>query len=339
MRLFPEKLAAQLADRLAPVYLVAGQEPLLIEESCDAIRQAARRNEIGERKVLEADARFDWQGLDAATETASLFATRRLVEVRIANGKPGRQGAAALREWVARGGDDLLLIKCDAWELKSEKTAWFRDLEQAGVYVPCWRVKSERLPQWLAMRMKSRGLSADRAVIDFLAQRLEGNLLAAAQEVERLKLLFGANPVNLEAVRQAVADSARFDSFRLVELVLLGRAGAALRCIRMLRGAGVAQPAIVFALASELVTVDRFRQLARRMPAQQAFAELRVWQGRQPAVSAAASRFDSTRLGDAFAALSRLDLMAKGQAEGNFWLALERLCVALAADQPARLAS
>lgn len=333
MKLFPEKLADRLDQGLDPVYLIAGQEPLLIEEACDAIRRAARAADIAERVVIETDNRFDWSQLGASTETGSLFASRRLVEVRLPTGKPGREGGAALRQFVEQGGDDLLLVKCSDWEFGNEKTAWVKALDGAGVYLPCWKIKPHQLPDWIARRLGERGLKAERTVATFLAERLEGNLLAAAQEIERLALLFGRGRIELEQVREAVADSARFDSFRLVELVFAGQAGAAVRSIRGLREGDTPMPLVVGALARELQNIGAFQALSRHMPAGQAFSELGVWKSRQQPLAAAARRLRPDTVRQALARLADLDVMSKSSRQGEFWVALERLCVGLATNR------
>jgi DNA polymerase III subunit delta len=334
VKIFPEKLTAQLERSLAPIYFVAGPELLLVEEACDAIRNAARAQGIVERVVIDADARYDWNQLGAAGDNLSLFATRRLIELRLPSGKPGREGGAALREWAGNGSDDVLLIKSQAWELASEKTAWFRDVEQAGVFVPCWSVKPHRLPQWIRQRLAQRGVSADEAACTFLAERLEGNLLAAAQETERLGLLYGrGGQLNLDQLREAVADSARFDSFRLVELVMTGQAGAAARCIRGLAEGDVPMPMIVFALARELQTIEAFQTLCRQMPPARAVAELKLWRSREEAIQSAARRLDPGMVRQALSRLSDLDLLSKSSNKHEFWLGLERLCVGLARNR------
>lgn len=339
MKLFPERLPARLEKQLDAVYLVAGQEPLLIEEACDAIRRAARQGGVDERIVLEADARFDWQQLDSATETSSLFASRRLLEVRLPTGKPGREGGAALRERAEAAGDDVLLVKCDDWEFRNESTAWVKALEAAGLYVPCWKIKPAQLPRWIGERLRARGVSADDAACRFLAERLEGNLLAAAQEIERLALLFGKRRLDVEQVREAVADSARFDSFRLVELVFAGQAGAALRCIRGLREADTPMPLIVGALARELQTIGDFQKLSQRMPAARAFSALGVWKSRQRPIADAAGRLQPDSVRAALASLSELDALSKSRHKIEFWVRLERLTVSLATNRPEFLAA
>lgn len=328
MKLYPDRLEQRLGRGLDRAYLVAGPEHLLVEEACDAIRRAARAGGVAERVVLDADGRFDWQQLGAASENLSLFATRRLIELRLPSGKPGTAGGTALRAWVEGNTDDILLVKCSAWDLSQEKSAWAKALDQAGVYLPCWTVKPHQLPEWIERRLASRGVRADAAASRFLAERLEGNLLAAAQEVERLALLYGRNAVlGLDEVRAAVADSARFDSFRLVELVLSGQIGAALRCVRGLRDTDVAMPMIISALARELQVVAGFQIRTRSMSESAAFAEMEVWASRQGAISSAARRLAPAAVRQALARLSDLDRMAKSNDRHEFWVALERLCV------------
>jgi len=339
MKIYPEKLAARLDQTLDKVYLVAGQEPLLIEESCDRIRAAARAAGVTERLVLEADARFDWQQIFSATETGSLFASTRLVEIRLPTGKPGRQGGAALRDWIKQDGDDILLVKCDDWALASERTAWAKALDKAGVYVPCWKIRPARLPAWISQRLAARGLRVDSQTGNFLVRRLEGNLLAADKEIERLAILYSGTQPRLEDVRAAVADSARFDSFRLVELVLARQPGPALRCIRGLLEADTAPPLVVGALARELQAVGGFQVLSKTMPARQAFSKLGVWPGRQQALAEAARTFSPSIVRQALARLSQLDEQSKSSSSDDFWVGLERLCVGLAAGRPEYLAA
>ncbi len=335
MKRFPEQLGRELEGGLKPVYLVAGSELLLVEEACDMIRRAARAAGIGERVLIEADGRFNWNEFGAATQNMSLFASQRLIELRLASGKPGRDGATVLRDWVGSGSADLLLIKAQAWEMASEKTAWFRDIDQAGVFIPCWPVKPHQLPRWIAQRLADRGLRADREVGRFLADRLEGNLLAAAQEIERLALLLGRGAeLDVATLRQFVADSARFDSFRLTELVMAAQAGGAVRCIRGLAESDTPMPMVVGALARELGLVEALQALSERMPMSRAFDELKIWKSKQESLAAAATRLRPARVRQALALLSDLDLLSKSNHRAEFWLRLERLCVSLAADRP-----
>jgi len=332
MKLFPDRLHDHLHQRLLPIYLVAGPEPLLVEESCDAIRAAARAAGVVERQVLEADSRFEWSRLSSAGENLSLFASRRLLEVRLPSGLPGREGGAALRAWAEGSSDDVLLIKAANWDWKSEKSVWFRALDRAGAFVPCWAVKAHQLPQWIRGRLAAEGLRVSDQACQFLAARLEGNLLAAAQQVKRLALLYGQNrTLDIEELSDAVADHARFEPFRLIELVLSGQPGAALRCLRGLRETDQPKPLIVYALSRDLWLVKAFASLRQGMSAQAAFSRLKVWPSKEAGVSAAAGRIAMAGLDRALAGLADLDVLAKSAEHKRFWLELERLCVNLAA--------
>lgn len=340
MKCFPDRLDATLARGLAPIYVVAGPELLLVEESCDAIRRKAREEQIAERVVLEADARFKWTELSSTGESLSLFATRRLVEVRLPTGKPGSKGGTALREWAESGSDDVLLLKCQAWDFKSENAVWFKALDKHGVFVPCWTIKPHQLPQWIERRLAARGLSAEQEASRFLADRLEGNLLAAAQEVERLALVYNrGTELDIKSLRAAVADSARFDSFRLTELTLTGKAGAAVRCIRGLAETDTPLPMVVFALSKELQLIESLHVLTPRMSHGQAFDKLKVWKNRQQPLSQAASRLGPAIVRQALVRLSDLDIQSKSDQKHAFWLNLERLCVGLALNDAERLAA
>jgi len=335
VKLFAERLPEQLSRQLAPVYLIAGPERLIVEEAADQVRKACRDRQIDERIRLTADRGFKWDELGQSTETGSLFASRRLVELRLPTGKPGTEGGKTIRQWVEDQRDDVLLIICDQWEMQQERSAWVKAIEKAGVYVPAWNVKPPQLPRWIGQRLASRGLKGDEEVCRFLAERLEGNLLAAAQEVDRLALLFPDSRLEMEQVREAVADSARFDAFRLAELVMTGHPGAALRCIRGLRESDSPEPAVLWALGRELEIALSVGRRGRREPLQRVFSDLGVWKARQAPIEACIRRNGERRLEQGVARLSRLDLLSKGQVQGDFWQELERLCVAMAGPSTA----
>lgn len=333
MKVFPDRLGPALERGLLRAYLVAGPETLLVEESSDQIRVAARQAGVTERVVLQADARFDWDRLGQATETGSLFATRRLVEVRLPSGKPGKEGGNAIRAWLDQPTDDVLFIKADAWEIASEKTVWFQAVEAEGMFVPCWSIKPHQLPKWILSRLSDRGLSVDRSGAEFLTDRLEGNVLAAAQEVERLALLYPkGHRLTLEQLKEAVSDHARFDAFRLVELIFTGQVGPALRCVRGLVEAETPMPAVVSALASELQIVAAYQARKKGQSSDQIFRELKVWPSRQGPVEAAARRLSPTDVGQAIGTLAKLDRMAKSNLSYRFWVGIERLSVAMAGE-------
>ncbi|GAB4167650.1 MAG: DNA polymerase III subunit delta [Wenzhouxiangellaceae bacterium] len=331
MKIGPEALSAQLERGLKPVYLFAGPERLILEEAADQLRAACRRAGIDERIRLVVERGFDWGSLAASTETGSLFSSRRLVELRLPGGKPGTEGARALREHLERGGDDVLLVLADQWDRKQESSAWFRAVEGSGVFLHAPAVRPDQLPAWLARRLVSRGLEADRDVVAWLAQRLEGNLLAAAQQVDLLALLYPGKRLLLEDLERAVGDSARFDAFRLVELAMTGQTGAALRCIRGLRETDQPPAMIVWALGRELEIADQVARAPGR--AAEIFRQQHVWPARQRPVQALVRRLGPVRISALWPGLSRLERLAKGQVHeadrDAFWIELEDFCARL----------
>ena len=326
-----EQLAEQLQRGLAPVYLIGGQEMLLVQECRDQVCVAAREQGYTEREVLQVEKSFDWEELAATGAAPSLFASRRIIDLRLPTGKPGREGARALTEWAARPDPDiLLLVSCDQWDPSSRKSKWATELDRAGVRVDIWPVKPAEMPRWISGRMRQAGLEPDREAVMLLAERLEGNLLAARQEIEKLLLLKGQGPVSAADVALSVADSARFDSFLLAEYLLAGRLADGLRVSAGLRRTGIPLQMVVGALYREFTVLEAF-SLARQagQDERQAFRRLNIWPGRQPAMRAAAGRLGMRRLNDAFSRLARIDRQGKGMADGDPWHELDRLVVTL----------
>lgn len=252
MQLKPNQIGPHLAKGLAPLYLVAGEEPLLVQEALDAIRAAARRAGYEEREVLDVERGFVWQRLIEACASLSLFASRRIVELRMAAG-PDEEGRRTLQALAGRlQADTLLIVVCGALDKRQREAAWYKALEGAGASVYVWPVKSEEFTPWLEARLKSAGVRIDADAVKLLAERTEGNLLAAAQDVEKLKLLFPDERVGVEALAQAVADSARFEAFDLNDRVLDGDAPGAVRSLQRLREEGLAPLEILGALSWSL---------------------------------------------------------------------------------------
>ncbi len=326
-----EQLPGLLQRGLAPVYLLAGPEPLLVQESRDRVCAVAREQGFLERDVLQVARGFDWSELELAGAATSLFASRRIIDLRLPTGKPGREGAAALTEWCEREQEDLMLVvSCDQWDKSSRNSKWAGVLDRAGVRVDIWPVGPAELPGWIRARMQSRGLQPGREAVMILAERLEGNLLAAAQEVEKLALLKGEGEVTAEDVLQAVADSSRFDAFLLVERVLAGNLADSLRVALGLRRTGVAIQMVTGALYRELRVLEAYVRAKRAGENESAvFRRLNIWRGRQGPMRAAAARVSTASLDDAFGRLSLIDRQSKGQADGDPWHELDRLVCAL----------
>lgn len=330
MPLPPESLAAQLAAGLAPVYLLTGDEPLLLQESGDQIRAAARVRGFTERQVYAADGRhFDWAGPLGEASARSLFAERKILEIRLASDKPGEQGSAALVELCQRAGPDLLvLVSGPRLDAKTQRAAWVKAIASAGVWVQVWPVKAAQLPGWIATRLRQAGIAATRPAVELLAQRVEGNLLAAAQEVEKLRLLAHAGELDAEAVSTAVADSARFNLFELVDRVLAGDVHDAGRSLRGLREEGVDPAVVVWALARDLRVLTQIRQL-RGAEQDRALTDLGVRGARHLLFRAAAARVGAAQADLLLVQLGAVDRAIKGVHDSAPWQGLEDVILSL----------
>lgn len=222
-KLRPEQLSSALQKQLAPIYLISGDEPLLVQEACDQIRSSARQQGFNERVLYHGDKSFDWSQLLSEANSLSLFADRKILELRIDNGKPGDAGSKALVEYASQPSEDnLLLIVTPKLDGNAQRSKWFKALDKVGVTVQIWPINEQQLPHWLEQRLRTAGLNADRDTISLLAAQVEGNLLAAAQEVEKLKLLAPEGQVTPEMVSGMVTDSARYDVFSLIDKALHG---------------------------------------------------------------------------------------------------------------------
>ncbi len=345
MELSADRIAQQLAgEPLRPVYLVAGSETLLVLEAADAVRAAARGQGITEREVFDMEGRdADWDALDAALNAPSLFASRRLVEVRLPTGKPGQAGAKMLTAYCAAPPPDVvLLVVAGDWS-RQHAGKWSEAIARAGHLVVAWPVKPHELNGWVAQRLRSRGVKATPDAVARLAQRVEGNLLAAAQEVDKLVLLAGADaaqaPLDLQRMDALVADSARFDVFRLVDAALNGNAPQVSRMLAGLRAEGEAVPALMGMLVKELQTVAALAR-ARNFAAE--CKALRIWDSKQAMYKRALGKHPAERWQRFLAEAGRVDRIAKGrwrpgEDPPDAWLQLERLLLGVAEPAALRL--
>ncbi|NOR20361.1 MAG: DNA polymerase III subunit delta [Xanthomonadales bacterium] len=331
MPLRAEQLAANLQRGLAPVYLVGGEEPLLLQECCDQIREAAKAQGFVEREILTVERGFDWSELQQAA-APSLFASQKIIDLRLRTGKPGREGSKVLGEWAeAPDPNMILLVSCEQWDASSRKSKWAAKLEKAGQRVDIWPIKAQELPRWLEQRMLQHGMQPEPEVLRILADRLEGNLLAARQEIDRLALLKGAGTISVDDVMKVVADSSRFDAFGLAENMLAGNLRESLRVAAGLRRMDTPIPLLLGALLKELKTTEAFR-FAMRGGEQESmvFRRLNVWHNKQNIVRSAARRLNTRQLFKAFRQLSLIDRQSKGQAAGDPWQSLDSLLLQLA---------
>tara|TARA_B110000914_G_C15483888_1_gene457062 strand:+ start:201 stop:1211 length:1011 start_codon:yes stop_codon:yes gene_type:complete len=332
MRLYPEKLADHLQQKLLPVYLVSGDEPLLLQECCDQIRQKARAENCNEREIIEGGvSNFNWQDILHSASNMSLFADRKLIELRLPSGKPGAEGSKALCEYLdIASGDDVLLIVSGKIDKQSTNSKWYKALDKAGVTVQVWPVDAKNLPRWLQQRVRNAGMSIDDDALRLLCERLEGNLLAAVQEVEKLKLLAADSKITMQTVTEAVSDNARYNLFDMADNALKGNTSVSLRMLYGLRAEGTEPPVVLWALVREIRTLYEAQlDCDSGQSTQQALSSRRVWQNRMPLMQAALTRHNTHSLSLLLEQAARADGSIKGFADGKPWDNLSRLVITL----------
>lgn len=314
--------------------LLASAEPLLLLETSDAVRQRAREQGYSERSVFEVDSRFDWSSLTSGFSSLSLFASRRLIEVRLPTGRPGKEGGEILRSFAKNPVPDLLLLVQAAQWSRAHETAWVKDIDRAGWLVPMWPVKPDELPRWIQQRLSARGLRADTEAVALLAARVEGNLLAAAQEVDKLALLHPGASLDAVTMQALVADSARYDVFSLVDAALLGDAGRALHILAGLRAEGAQVPGLLSWVASQvLILVKLASAQAQGANLGQAMQKAGLWKSKEALFGRALARGRPADFETLLIACARLDRLSKGRGEGDVWREMERLIAGIAAPR------
>ena len=350
-----EQLAAQLARGLKPLYTVFGDEPLLAQEAADAIRASARAAGYSERKVFVASGQhFDWSGVLGAAQAMSLFADRQLIEIRIPTGKPGKEGSTALQRYCDHLSPDVLtLVHLPQLDSTQMKSAWFNALDAAGLTVRIEAIARQALPAWIAQRLARQDQRVEAAEpgqrsLTFFADRVEGNLLAAHQEMQKLALLYPAGELSFENIEAAVLNVARYDVFKLGEAVLAGNTARALRMLDGLRAEGEAAVLVHWTLSDDIRALKRVADaLAAGKPLPLAMSEARVWGAKQRLIERAAPLLDAEHATTLLHAASVCDGIVKGLPHADWpadpWRALRRLVLMLiealqAAPRSARVA-
>ena len=352
MQIYADRLADQLQRELRAVYTVWGDEPLLAQEAADAIRAAARAAGCSERQVhTVAGAHFDWSSLLGASQALSLFADRQLVEIRIPSGKPGKDGSEALQRYceiaIEAGGRDVItLVQLPRLDRSQQSSAWFAALDRAGITVRVDPVERKALPAWIAQRLAAQGQhvaagAEGQRALAFFADRFEGNLLAAHQEIQKLALLYPAGEIGFEQVESAVLNVARYDVFRLGEAVLAGQAARALRMLDGLRSEGEAAVLVHWTLAEDIRSLKRVKDaLAAGKPLPLALRDVRVWGAKERVFERAVTLMSESTLAHLLDAAHVCDGLMKGLKHPDWpldpWEALKRL-VLLLAEQTARV--
>lgn len=333
MNLRPDQLAAQLERPLAALWMVHGNEPLLVLEAADAIRAAARRQGYAERETLVVGQGFKWDALALAAGNLSLFGSAKLIDLRIPTGKPGRDGGDALQRYVAAPpAQTLTLLTLPEIDWQTRKTGWFKAVSEAATCIELDAPERERLPQWIGSRLATQKQSAAPEALTFIAEHVEGNLLAAHQEILKLGLLHPEGMLSLEQVQDAVLNVARYDIDKLRQAVLEGDPVRCARLLDGLRGEGAAPPLVLWALASETRTLAALRAgQDAGQPLTALFKAERIFEPRrQQAVGRALARLTQGGLRAALMHAARIDRIIKGLAPGDIWDEFLQLSLRLA---------
>ena len=328
MRIKSEQLDGAL-NKLAAVYLVSGDEPLQAGESADAIRKAAKDAGYNTREVFSVEKGFEWNELLVAADSFSIFADKKLIDLRLPSAKPGIEGAKVLCDYCQRLPEDTILLittaKLTAATLKSK---WCQSIDRVGVIVQVWPLEGADLIQWLQRRAQKRGLKIEQNGLNVLASRIEGNLLAASQEIEKLYILHGEGVISKQLIEDVVTESARFDVFKLTNCVLSGRVSRAVKILNGLKAEGIAAPVVLWALAREArmlinikIAVDQGKNKAM------VFKNNGLWDKRKQLVNTVLPRLKMKDLQEILLLSSKIDRQIKGQESGDCWESLLSLCL------------
>lgn len=330
MKLPADRLASHLARGVGPLYILSGDEPLLVDEALGLLRERARAAGCGEREVHVVERGFDWAALGVGMKSLSLFSSRRLVELRLPGGKPGDEGARFLAELAGQpGADHVCVVVLPALNATAQRAKWAAALAASGVWVELRTPTQAQLPGWLQRRLEAAGLRAEPAAVELLATLVEGNLLAAKQEIDKLGLLAGPAGVTPALVREAVADGARFDIFQLSDAALAGDAARAARVLAGLRREGQSEVLVLWALARDILSLaDVLVRVAGGSSPERAMQEAGIWRSRQEAFGRAARRCRGTDLARLLRSAALADRVVKGLRPGNPWNALQELAMA-----------
>ena len=340
MRLKAEQIPGHCQQGLLPIYVIFGDEAMLVEEASDHIRQAVRQSGVEDRQVWHVEGRFNWSDIHWQEQTMSLLASQRLIEIRLPSGSPGKEGGEALRKYAANPSvDTTLLIISGKIESRSQKSKWFTDLEKVGAMVAIWPVELAQLPRWIMQRMQQRNMKVNLNIATLIAERVEGNLFAAAQEIDKLHLLCASGDnedeiiVDEKTALASVADNARFESFGLMDAVMAGQLSKIPRMLHRLRAEGLDILFVFSAVSWSLHRlIDMAVQLEQGNRIDQVFSSQKppVWEKAKPAIRQALSRHDRAQWQQFLQQMAQIDQAAKGSLAACPWSLLEALCLHVA---------
>lgn len=326
----------QLAENnppIAPVYLIYGEEPLYVRRATDALRAYLQAAGFAERETFDADARFDWDGLRMETQSGSLFAEQRIIELQMPTGNPGKAGTEFIQEFCNQNQQDMVLIVyCEKLDSRQTKAKWVQAIEAAGMVVQAKPLEAHELPNWCIQQARRFGLTLEHEAASFLADQIEGNLLAADQELEKLSLIKPAGAtISLQDVEQIVMDQSHFQLFALSKFLLLGQAKQALHILNRLKQEGDTEaPVVLWLLARELRTLLELVQKQQQMPLPQVMKAMRIWSSKQGEYRQALNRHNLAKIQNLLQQAYQIDRQIKGMETGDAWLGLSDLTMKMA---------
>ncbi|MDD5114912.1 MAG: DNA polymerase III subunit delta [Methylobacter sp.] len=336
MRSTPKQINALLQKGLLPVYLITGDEPLQQGEVADVIRKAARKAGFINREVLSVDTHFDWNSLAVSADSMSIFADKQIIELRFPNASPGVEGSKSLISYCDRpDSDTLLLITMGKLGKDALKARWFQALDKVGCVIQIWPQEGQDLISWLQQRLQQRGLVADIQGVKILASRTEGNMLAAAQEIEKLYVLYGAEKLSPQQIEDVVADSSRYDVYKLVDAVLSGNVKRIFKVISGLQAEGVAAPIVLWVLTKEARSLIKVQQaIAQGQNRALVYKNNQIWDKRQALVESVLNKLRVNDFNKILLWSTKADQQIKGQQSGNAWETILAICLLFAAVKP-----
>lgn len=336
MNIYPEQLKSTLVNSggsaLSCVYLVSGDEPLQIMEATDLIRSVCRERGYIEREIFDVDGNFDWQYFNEEAASMSLFSSQRILDVRLPSGKPGRQGSEAIKQYLENPPKDtILLITAGKLDKSAKNSAWYKAIDNNGAVIQCWPVALDKLHAWVKQRFQSRGMQPEPEVVDYVCQHIEGNMLAAAQEIDKIQLLIGSGAVDFESVREAITDNSRYSVFELVDVAMKGDQARVLKIANSLSAEGVEPLAVIWVFAKELRLLSS--AASDSSTAEYKLSRSGVWRNRMPLFKDCIARHSEKSLQSLLKRCAKIDGISKGFEQGNPWDELRMLGFLLASGQ------
>ena len=319
MKVPANQIDRQLKQKLAPVYLISGDEPLQRMEVAAAVKTAAEAQGYSERIIMHVEPGFEWSSLQGEACAMSLFAERRIIDVRMSSPKPGREGGKVLRDYAANPPEDtILLLQMGRFEKGGANAAWVKALDKVGIFCQIWDLKPAETVRWVATRLRAAGFQPEQDAVNFLTEQIEGNLLAAAQEIDKLTLLYEPGALDFESVKAAVVDSSRFDIFELSDAALSGDSKRAVRILRAVEEEGIASAQVSWALSRDIRLLSQISDATEKGVSSEA-ALKGLWQSRREQLTQASRRFSRQEWSDMLMQCVGLDEIIKGRRKGNAW--------------------